>query len=47
MKRGVYNIFSRKGEVWAVYKKWSAQLNGNNLENFEYEIVEIVDISDT
>ncbi|KAH0781642.1 hypothetical protein KY290_001240 [Solanum tuberosum] len=34
-------------EVWAVYKNWSAQLmKENNLEDFEYEIVEIVDVSD-
>uniref|UniRef100_M1DQ86 DNAJ heat shock N-terminal domain-containing protein n=1 Tax=Solanum tuberosum TaxID=4113 RepID=M1DQ86_SOLTU len=46
MKRGLYKIFSRKGEVRAVYKNWSAQLKGNNLEDFEYEIVEIVDVSD-
>ncbi|KAH0725396.1 hypothetical protein KY284_001261 [Solanum tuberosum] len=26
MKKGVYKIFSRKGEVWVVYKKWRAQL---------------------
>ncbi|WMV10239.1 hypothetical protein MTR67_003624 [Solanum verrucosum] len=36
----------RNSEVWAVYKNWSPQLNGNNLEDFEYEIVEIVNVSD-
>ncbi|KAH0743291.1 hypothetical protein KY290_031284 [Solanum tuberosum] len=46
VKRGVYKIFPRKGEVWAVYKNWSAQLKCNNLEELEYEIVEIVDVSD-
>uniref|UniRef100_M1DT74 DNAJ heat shock N-terminal domain-containing protein n=1 Tax=Solanum tuberosum TaxID=4113 RepID=M1DT74_SOLTU len=40
-------LFPKTGEVWAVYKNWSAQLmKENNLEDFEYEIVEIVDVSD-
>uniref|UniRef100_M1DSQ3 Heat shock protein DnaJ N-terminal domain-containing protein n=1 Tax=Solanum tuberosum TaxID=4113 RepID=M1DSQ3_SOLTU len=47
LKNGVYKIFPRTGEVWEVYKNWSAQLmKGNNLADFEYEIVEIVDVSD-
>ncbi|KAH0728145.1 hypothetical protein KY284_004010 [Solanum tuberosum] len=46
VKKGVYKIFPRKNEVWAVYKNLSPQLKGNNLEDFEYEIVEIVNVSD-
>ncbi|XP_055818231.1 uncharacterized protein LOC129887240 [Solanum dulcamara] len=46
LKKGVYKIFPRKGEVWAVYKNWSAQLKGSQLEDYEYEIAEIVDVSD-
>uniref|UniRef100_M1C3B6 DNAJ heat shock N-terminal domain-containing protein n=1 Tax=Solanum tuberosum TaxID=4113 RepID=M1C3B6_SOLTU len=46
VKKGVYKIFPRKDEVWAVHKNWSPQLNGNNLKDFEYEIVEIVNVSD-
>ncbi|KAH0743305.1 hypothetical protein KY290_031298 [Solanum tuberosum] len=47
LKKGVYKIFPRASEVWIVYKSWSAQLmKGNNLEDFEYEIVEIVDVFD-
>ncbi|KAK4713642.1 hypothetical protein R3W88_019549 [Solanum pinnatisectum] len=46
LKKGVYKIFPRTGEVWAVYKNWSAQLmKGNNLEDVQYENVEIVDVS--
>ncbi|XP_049347763.1 uncharacterized protein LOC125812296 [Solanum verrucosum] len=47
LKKGVYKIFPRKGEVWAVYKNWSAQIKGKKLEDCEYEIVEIVDVSDS
>ncbi|XP_025884719.1 uncharacterized protein [Solanum lycopersicum] len=47
LKKGLYKIFPKTGEVWAVYKNWSPQLmKGNTLEYFEYEIVEIVDVSD-
>ncbi|CAN4123254.1 unnamed protein product [Withania somnifera] len=46
LRKGVYKIFPRTGEVWAVYKNWSAQMKGDKLEDCEYEIVEIVDVSD-
>uniref|UniRef100_M1DA22 DNAJ heat shock N-terminal domain-containing protein n=1 Tax=Solanum tuberosum TaxID=4113 RepID=M1DA22_SOLTU len=47
LKKGVYKIFPRTGEVWALYKNWSAQLvKGNNIEDFDYEIAEIVNVSD-
>ncbi|KAH0781646.1 hypothetical protein KY290_001244 [Solanum tuberosum] len=36
-----------QSEVWPLYKNRSAQLmKGNNLKDFDYEIVEIVDVSD-
>uniref|UniRef100_M1E089 Heat shock protein DnaJ N-terminal domain-containing protein n=1 Tax=Solanum tuberosum TaxID=4113 RepID=M1E089_SOLTU len=47
LKKGEYKIFPRASEVWTVHKSWSGQLmKGNNLEDFEYEIVEIVDVFD-
>ncbi|XP_006338016.1 uncharacterized protein [Solanum tuberosum] len=47
LKKGVHKIFPKTGEVWPLYKNWSAQLmKGNNLKDFDYEIVEIVDVSD-
>ncbi|KAJ8565948.1 hypothetical protein K7X08_008524 [Anisodus acutangulus] len=45
-KKGVYNILPKTGEVWAVYKNWSAQLKCDKLEDCEYEIVEILDVTD-
>ncbi|XP_004229298.1 uncharacterized protein [Solanum lycopersicum] len=45
LKKGLYKIFPGKGEVWAVYKNWSAKIKGKKLEDCEYEIVEIVDVS--
>ncbi|XP_016471734.2 uncharacterized protein LOC107793780 [Nicotiana tabacum] len=45
-KKGAYKIFPRTGEVWAVYKNWSAQLKCDKLEDCEYEIVDVVDVTD-
>ncbi|KAK6784338.1 hypothetical protein RDI58_017793 [Solanum bulbocastanum] len=40
LKKGVYKIFPRTGEVWAVYRNWSAQLmKGNNLEDFDTRLL--------
>ncbi|KAK7264577.1 hypothetical protein RJT34_32186 [Clitoria ternatea] len=41
-----YAIFPRKGEVWALYRKWSNKLKGSDLVNWEYDIVEVVEETD-
>ncbi|XP_060197865.1 uncharacterized protein LOC132626865 [Lycium barbarum] len=46
-KKSVYKILPKTGEVWAVYKNWSAQLKCDKLEDCEYEIVEILDVTDS
>eukprot|EP00262_Sarcandra_glabra_P009192 TRINITY_DN2324_c0_g1_i1.p1 TRINITY_DN2324_c0_g1~~TRINITY_DN2324_c0_g1_i1.p1 ORF type:complete len:832 (-),score=192.28 TRINITY_DN2324_c0_g1_i1:265-2634(-) len=40
-KKNRYEIYPRKGEVWAVYKNWSIELARDDLENCEYEMVEV------
>jgi curved DNA-binding protein CbpA len=42
--RGIIKIVPRKGETWAVYKKWSPEWNELTPEDiiYKYEIVEIV-----
>ncbi|XP_016197328.1 uncharacterized protein LOC107638523 [Arachis ipaensis] len=42
-KNKKYTILPRKGEVWALYKKWSAKIRSSDLSNCEYDIVEVVD----
>lgn len=38
----IYGIFPREGEIWAIYKNWNAELSFSDMENCEYEIVEIL-----
>lgn len=45
-KRNEYAIFPRKGEVWALYKNWTAEIKCSELESCEYEIVEVVEEKD-
>ncbi|XP_077239886.1 uncharacterized protein LOC143880790 [Tasmannia lanceolata] len=40
-KKNTYEIYPRKGEVWAVYKTWSPGAALSNLDNYEYEMVEV------
>ncbi|XP_044485934.1 uncharacterized protein LOC123211341 [Mangifera indica] len=45
-KKNEYNIFPRKGEVWALYKNWNAEIKCSDLQNYEYDIVEILEAND-
>ncbi|KAK7387850.1 hypothetical protein VNO78_22646 [Psophocarpus tetragonolobus] len=38
-----YAIFPRKGEVWALYRKWTNKMKCTELKNWEYDIVEVVE----
>ncbi|XP_057868903.2 uncharacterized protein LOC131075943 [Cryptomeria japonica] len=44
VKKGAVNLFPRRGDIWAVYKKW--HIGWKNPENgspkFEYEMVEVL-----
>ncbi|RDX68123.1 hypothetical protein CR513_52917, partial [Mucuna pruriens] len=37
-----YAIFPRKGEVWALYRKWTNKIKCSELKNWEHDIVEVV-----
>ncbi|KAG6487646.1 uncharacterized protein LOC122009945 [Zingiber officinale] len=43
-KRNSYNIYPRKGEVWALFKNWNIQwnLDADNHRLYEYEVVEVL-----
>uniref|UniRef100_A0A2N9EJR0 J domain-containing protein n=1 Tax=Fagus sylvatica TaxID=28930 RepID=A0A2N9EJR0_FAGSY len=45
-KRNEYAIFPRKGEVWALYKNWTPKIKCSDLENCEYDLVEVVEEED-
>jgi len=42
-RKGVFAIYPRKGEVWAIYKKWHPDMNSSCLKNCEYDIVEVLE----
>ncbi|KAA8548529.1 hypothetical protein F0562_000204 [Nyssa sinensis] len=46
-KKDVYAIFPRKGEVWALYKNWNAGITPSELENCDYDMVEILEENDS
>ncbi|XP_004508320.1 uncharacterized protein [Cicer arietinum] len=41
-----YAIYPRKGEVWALYRKWSNKIKCSDLKNWEYNIVEVLEEAD-
>jgi hypothetical protein len=41
--KDIYVILPKKGEVWAMYKNWSAEMTCDDLENCEYDIVEVIE----
>lgn len=42
-KKDIYAIYPNKGEVWAVYKNWSLKMTCSDLENCEYDFVEVLE----
>ncbi|XP_057489208.1 uncharacterized protein LOC130775115 [Actinidia eriantha] len=45
--KNFYAIFPRKGEVWALYKNWSAGITLSGLKTCEYDMVEILEENDS
>ncbi|KAJ6430931.1 hypothetical protein OIU84_018439 [Salix udensis] len=45
-KRNEYTVLPRKGEIWALYKNWSPKIKHSDLENCEYDVVEVLDQND-
>lgn len=42
-RKNEYAILPRKGEVWAVYKNWNDRIKCSDLENCEYDVVEVLE----
>ncbi|KAF9605119.1 hypothetical protein IFM89_014110 [Coptis chinensis] len=41
-----YEIIPRKGELWALYKNFDSEMTCSELVEYEYDIVEVIDITD-
>ena len=41
-RRHEYEILPRKGEIWALYRNWNPKIKCSDLENCEYDIVEVL-----
>ncbi|GLT99218.1 hypothetical protein SLE2022_166710 [Rubroshorea leprosula] len=46
-RKNEYKILPRKGEVWALYKNWTAEIKLSDLGSCEYDVVEVLDESDS
>ncbi|XP_065863545.1 uncharacterized protein [Euphorbia lathyris] len=42
-KKQEYAILPRKGQVWALYRNWTENMNLSDLENCEYDVVEVLE----
>ncbi|KDP23995.1 hypothetical protein JCGZ_25383 [Jatropha curcas] len=45
-KKNEYTILPRKGQVWALYRNWSAQINHYELNECKYDAVEVQEEND-
>ncbi|XWS53686.1 hypothetical protein CRYUN_Cryun10bG0021800 [Craigia yunnanensis] len=45
-RKGEYNILPRKGEFWALYRNWTPEIKCSELENWEYDIVQVTEETD-
>ncbi|KAM7476959.1 hypothetical protein LguiB_024202 [Lonicera macranthoides] len=41
--KNAFEIYPKKGEIWAVYRNWSADFSLSDMKNCDYDIVEVVD----
>lgn len=46
-RKNEYNILPRTGEVWALYRNWSADVKDSDLRNCDYDIVEVLEANDS
>ncbi|XP_012088500.2 uncharacterized protein LOC105647118 [Jatropha curcas] len=45
-KKNEYTIFPRKGQVWALYRNWSAEIKHYELNECKYDVVEVQEEND-
>ncbi|OVA18792.1 protein of unknown function DUF3444 [Macleaya cordata] len=42
-KKNKYEIYPRKGEVWALYRNFNSEWSCSNLQKCEYDMVEVLE----
>ncbi|XP_022761203.1 uncharacterized protein LOC111307449 [Durio zibethinus] len=45
-RKDEYTIIPRKGEIWALYRNWTPKIKCSDLENWEYDIVQVLEQTD-
>ncbi|KAI4345497.1 hypothetical protein L6164_012615 [Bauhinia variegata] len=45
-RNNAFDIFPRKGEVWALYRNWTAEMKRVDLVNWHYDTVEVLQETD-
>ncbi|XWS08659.1 hypothetical protein CRYUN_Cryun40dG0020400 [Craigia yunnanensis] len=46
VRKDEYAILPRKGEIWALYRNWTPKIRCSELENWEYDIVQVMEETD-
>ncbi|KAI3870876.1 hypothetical protein MKW92_001665 [Papaver armeniacum] len=47
VKKNNYEIYPRKGEVWAIYRNFSSEWSSSDLQTCEYDICKVVNVEGT
>ncbi|XP_022740699.1 uncharacterized protein LOC111292534 [Durio zibethinus] len=45
-RKDEYTILPRKGEIWALYRNWTPEIKCADLENWEYDIAQVMEETD-
>ncbi|MCL7040107.1 hypothetical protein MKW94_011576 [Papaver nudicaule] len=45
-EQSVYEIYPKKGEVWAMYRNFNSEWTCDDLKNCEYDVVEVLEVYD-
>ncbi|KAL2534581.1 DNAJ heat shock N-terminal domain-containing protein [Abeliophyllum distichum] len=45
-RKDVFTILPGEGEIWTLYKNWNVGMKLSEMENCDYEIVEIMDVNE-
>lgn len=43
VEKNVYAVYPEKGDIWALYKHWRSEMTCSDLDNCQYDVVEVVE----